>query len=143
MNNLNQSNKNIKILLHSFRLKTYPRLTLIVGLGAKAQIFPFSLHILGPRPKSKEIRDEVDFGCHLIFTHRISMQYSSCFHATSLQNHFFLLSSLILGHKHTHTPQISHKSSLDHSRTSLPLHSKISSSRKHSRGNLHKILHLR
>ena len=140
MNNLNQSNKNIKILLHSFRLKTYPRLTLIVGLGAKAQNFPFFLHILGPRPKSKEIRDEVDFGCHLIFTHRISMQYFSFLHAHHLKYHFSSLLSLALGHTHTHTPQ---KSLNSLSRTLPSSPSKISKIRKHSRKFFHKNHHLR
>ena len=81
----------------------------MLGLGAKAQIFPPSLHILGPRPKHKE---RLTFKCHLIFTHGFSMQKSHSSMQASPQSLFFLLSlslSLLVSaedNQHTHT---SHK----------------------------------
>ena len=120
MNNLNQSNKNIKILPHSFRLKTYPRLTLILGLGAKAQNFSFSLPNSRPNAQAQEEMEELTCHCHLIIIFWISMQHITYTHAYIISKITSSFLSLTLGHMQTHThSQKSHKLSQEHSRNSL------------------------
>ena len=102
MNNLNQSNKNMKILPHSFRLKTYSRLTLILGLGAKAQIFPFLSKFSAQMHKPKKMEELTCCATSLLsigFPCKIS--HSSMQVSLQRSPHFFL--SLTLGHTPTHT----------------------------------------
>ena len=130
MNNLNQSNKNIKILPHSFRLKTYSRLTLILGLGAKAQIFPFLSKFSAQMHKPKRMEELTCCATSLLsIGHPCNISY---FHVcTSLQNHFSSLLSLTLGqtqHTHTHkNPSHSLQITQEHSFLPTPKISKIRS----------------
>ena len=116
MNNLNQSNKNVKIILYSFMLKL-TQTNSNIGLRGKKPKFSFSLQNYQPKAQTQEEMKRVDLQLTPHYCLLDLHASYSMFPCTSLQRSFLLSLSLALGHfKHTHT-QISHKFSLEYSRT--------------------------
>ena len=114
MNNLNQSNKNVKIILYSFRLKL-TQTNSNIGLRGKKPKFSFFLQDSRPKAQTQEEMKRVDLQLTPHYCLLDLHATYSMFPCISPQGSISPSLSLALGHfKHTHTP---HKFSLEYSRT--------------------------